>query len=561
MSKPVTSTTIPKISLVLACSLVVNGCAVDPKTGQPSFNETFNSSDPCANNARNVGIALGALIGAVAGHQMDHRSGKFVGAGVGALVGGMIGADVDRRRCELAKVARQYNLDMSFSTVDVQGAVIDDEMMKGSRNAEEIKRTAIGNVMSIRDHTPEGGHFESGSDKLTARAQAYFAAIAQSYNTRRTADTIDDKNAREDYIRQVANRKLLLVGHTDDTGSSKLNADLSERRARAVAKFLSEHGVPIESLYFQGAGESYPMADNSTEAGRAQNRRVEFVELSDEENLRKYLEARKPKYEYYRPADSASDIDIAHAPNRVKENEKKYAGNPSASTQSQGDKAAQAAGARKTRVAQTASPTPAAAVSDGSKSSYIDFGGLPVDQKNAVADVGKVESKKSWFSIVSPAYANEPAVLRDCTQDRPRVSGAVKALRDGKRYDTAEHLPGLYGKTWTDRVNGHQVVINKVSVLRNETAVAQPPEFKVYTNYNPSLSRNATPEIVTTPDVNTYPGTNGVLYRMFIGGKSGLKCADILFGNDGAASARAGKLIYTHDARSYVADFRPSRIQ
>lgn len=558
MTKTTARSHLPKISIALACSLLVNGCAVDPRTGQPSFKETFNSDDPCSNNARNIGIAAGAVLGAVVGHQLDRRAGKFVGAGVGALVGGLVGADMDKRRCELAKVAKQYNLDMSFATVDSQGDTVDDAALKGNRNAEDIKKTAIGTVVSIQDHTPEGGHFETGSDKLTPRAQQYFAAIAQSYNARKAAEGIEDKKLREDYMRQVASRKLLLVGHTDDTGSSRLNADLSERRARAVARFLSDQGIPLDSLYFQGAGESYPIADNSTEDGRARNRRVEFVELSDEANLRKYLDARKPKYEYYRPSEGHVQQEVAAAAAPTKAGKRKGAAHAESHATAGTDKAS-----APSRTAQTAvQPVSAAGASrSAGKPTTIDFGGAPLGSAVAVADVGKIEPRKSWFSLVSPAYANEPAVLRDCSQDRPRVSGSVKALRDGKQYDTSEHLPGLYGKTWTDKVNGHQIIVNKVSVLRNDAAVARPPEFKVYANYNPSVNRNPSPDISSTPDVNTYLGSNGVLYRMFLDGSAGLKCVDILFGSDGASSAKAGKLLYMHDNQAYVAEFRPSRIQ
>ncbi|MFX6201572.1 OmpA family protein, partial [Acinetobacter baumannii] len=92
----------------------------------------------------------------------------------------------------------------------------------------------------------------------------YFTAIAATYDIRKSAAEIQDPNLRKQYLEKMSQRKLLLVGHTDDTGSSRLNADLSERRARAVSRFMQEHGVPAASLYFQGAGEFYPIASNDT---------------------------------------------------------------------------------------------------------------------------------------------------------------------------------------------------------------------------------------------------------------------------------------------------------
>jgi outer membrane protein OmpA-like peptidoglycan-associated protein len=71
--------------------------------------------------------------------------------------------------------------------------------------------------------------------------------------------------------------KMTVVGHTDSSGSDSYNEQLSERRAEAVRAELIRDGVPAERLSAIGRGESEPRADNSTEAGRAQNRRVEIL--------------------------------------------------------------------------------------------------------------------------------------------------------------------------------------------------------------------------------------------------------------------------------------------
>ncbi|HEX6277832.1 MAG TPA: OmpA family protein [Polyangiaceae bacterium] len=65
-------------------------------------------------------------------------------------------------------------------------------------------------------------------------------------------------------------------GHTDETGTTELNRRLSEARARAVVAWLVAHGVAPERLVAKGYGKEQPIADNTTEAGRAQNRRVVF---------------------------------------------------------------------------------------------------------------------------------------------------------------------------------------------------------------------------------------------------------------------------------------------
>ncbi len=68
---------------------------------------------------------------------------------------------------------------------------------------------------------------------------------------------------------------LIVTGHTDDTASEKHNQKLSEARAQSVANYLQAGGVAVP-VSAKGMGESSPIADNKTDAGRAQNRRVEI---------------------------------------------------------------------------------------------------------------------------------------------------------------------------------------------------------------------------------------------------------------------------------------------
>jgi len=68
-----------------------------------------------------------------------------------------------------------------------------------------------------------------------------------------------------------------VAGHTDSSGSDQYNQALSERRAQAVAGYLSSHGVKTQRLMTIGAGEGHPVASNDTEQGRSANRRVELT--------------------------------------------------------------------------------------------------------------------------------------------------------------------------------------------------------------------------------------------------------------------------------------------
>jgi outer membrane protein OmpA-like peptidoglycan-associated protein len=74
--------------------------------------------------------------------------------------------------------------------------------------------------------------------------------------------------------------RLEIQGHTDGIGSDAYNQPLSEARARSVVAWLSAHGIPADRLSARGYGKTRPVAANTTDEGRARNRRVEIANLS-----------------------------------------------------------------------------------------------------------------------------------------------------------------------------------------------------------------------------------------------------------------------------------------
>jgi outer membrane protein OmpA-like peptidoglycan-associated protein len=81
-----------------------------------------------------------------------------------------------------------------------------------------------------------------------------------------------------DVIRGLpAGSKVVVEGHTDDSGNAEYNLDLSHRRARAVVEYLRARGVPQDRLDYVGYGATRPIGPNDTPEGRVLNRRVEFV--------------------------------------------------------------------------------------------------------------------------------------------------------------------------------------------------------------------------------------------------------------------------------------------
>jgi len=99
--------------------------------------------------------------------------------------------------------------------------------------------------------------------------------------TIRSADTAELQKA-VDFVKKYQGYKVSIEGHTDNIGSERYNQRLSERRAAAVKEQLLKHGVADGArIKSAGYGKSKPIADNSTEKGRFENRRVEILILSD----------------------------------------------------------------------------------------------------------------------------------------------------------------------------------------------------------------------------------------------------------------------------------------
>ena len=104
-------------------------------------------------------------------------------------------------------------------------------------------------------------YFNSGKDSFKSGVTTKLDAIAE-------------------IMKEFGDANFLVEGHTDSQGSKTLNQNLSDKRAAAVVSYLIGKGIDSSRLTSVGFGEDYPIADNNTKAGRAQNRRVEI-------NLRK----------------------------------------------------------------------------------------------------------------------------------------------------------------------------------------------------------------------------------------------------------------------------------
>jgi outer membrane protein OmpA-like peptidoglycan-associated protein len=182
----------------------------------------------------------GTVIGATAGGTIGAIIGKKVGnTAVGAIIGGAVGGTA--------------------------GAYIGRKMDK---QAEEIKNT-IPNAEVIREGEGIIVKFESG---ILFDVDQY----ALKTNARTNIENLSTS------LKNNLETNILIVGHTDATGSENYNLRLSERRAASVRSYIISQGISPIRLSTEGRGESEAIASNETEAGRALNRRVEIVIVANE---------------------------------------------------------------------------------------------------------------------------------------------------------------------------------------------------------------------------------------------------------------------------------------
>jgi outer membrane protein OmpA-like peptidoglycan-associated protein len=185
----------------------------------------------CAMNKAEKGAIIGAGAGGAAGAVIGKATGStvrgaIIGAAVGGVAGAVIGHQMDKQAEELA--------------YELPGAT--------------VQRVGEGIAVTF----PEGLLFGFDSDQVTAAARDNLRKFAAS-------------------LQKYPNTKTLIVGHTDSEGSAEYNMDLSDRRALSAASFISAEGVDRARISTAGRGEAEPIATNTSDAGRGQNRRVEIA--------------------------------------------------------------------------------------------------------------------------------------------------------------------------------------------------------------------------------------------------------------------------------------------
>lgn len=162
---------------------------------------------------------------------------------------------------------------------------------KENQGCPDTDRDGDGVVDRLDNCPDEAGPADNAGcvKKQLVRLQAEKIEILDKVFFKTGQDVIENKSfPLLDNVAEVLNKHpeiahIRVEGHTDNTGSDATNRDLSDRRAKAVVKYLTNKGVAADRVVGQGYGPERPVADNGTDEGRAANRRVEFVIVHDDE--------------------------------------------------------------------------------------------------------------------------------------------------------------------------------------------------------------------------------------------------------------------------------------
>ncbi len=210
------------IATMVVTSALVSGCS----TTNPYTQEQQTSK---ATKGALVGAASGIIAGRIAGDSADDRRDKaLIGAAVGGATGGGIGYYMDVQEAKLRQ--------------QLQGTGV-----SVTRYGDNITLNMPGNIT-----------FDSGNANINAGFYPVLDSVV--------------------LVLMEFNKTLVNVtGHTDSTGSDQFNQILSEQRASSVAQYLMSRQLSAQRFVIRGESKSRPIADNSSEAGRAANRRVEIT--------------------------------------------------------------------------------------------------------------------------------------------------------------------------------------------------------------------------------------------------------------------------------------------
>jgi outer membrane protein OmpA-like peptidoglycan-associated protein len=207
------------LATLVAANVALAGCASD---GRPLTRTEKGAM---------VGALGGAVVGAMA-YKKNRTKGAVVGAIGGGLAGAAVGHYMDTQRQDLEKA-------------------LAPEIQAGQARVQKLSDQVV--LVTMTNQTA----FDTDSSSIQPGFHSTLNKVAK-------------------VVVRYGKTTLTVVGHTDSTGSTTHNQQLSERRALSVAQYLESQRVDAMRLATAGKGESQPVASNASESGRQANRRVEI---------------------------------------------------------------------------------------------------------------------------------------------------------------------------------------------------------------------------------------------------------------------------------------------
>lgn len=508
------------VAVTTSCLLLFGGCAA-----------------VLEQNAGKIGgTAVGAGAGAVIGKQLGGDTGLIIGALVGGGIGYLIGNEIDTRRENLAKLAQEEKIEVVSQNI-VQS---NNQFVSQDSNEKVDSKNVIGDSFTVFSNEEQ---FAVNSSNLSQKSEKVFSKVANEYRN--------------------SDKKILIIGHTDDSGNSSYNQKLSEDRAKNVGNIFSLNGVKKSNIYYLGAGENNPIANNNTTLGATKNRRVEIVELKDENDIVNYA-SKTSNPEFFKKIE----------PKVVIATKNKKLDNVTQITKSNSTKNDKSENNEKTTKIENKKLSKVDIEStninekDNSKKTdtskdIFDFQGKKVvDNSFALkTNFGESVVSSSSFSFITKAQASaSTSMYQNCLADKPRAKADVKSLETNKVvYKTIDYKKGLNSVPFVTNINGSLIAINPVAVLENGSAASTYPNASFYNDFKGEKDAKPTLELATS--INTYQGTQGLIYRVFFDEtNSQMKCMDIVFDDKNVNSSK-GVLYYTKNSQILEKEFDIARIK
>jgi len=208
------------VAAIVSGALALSGCTTNPYTSEREAGKSGIGAG--------IGSLVGAGVGVLSSSKKDRGKGALIGAAAGAALGGGVGYYMDVQEAKLRQ--------------KMQGTGV------------SVTRSGDNIILNM----PNNVTFDSSQANLKPAGANTLTGVAM---------------VLKEYPKTAVN----VVGYTDSTGGQALNMKLSQQRAESVASALITQGVAANRIRTSGMGPANPVASNSTEEGKAQNRRVEIT--------------------------------------------------------------------------------------------------------------------------------------------------------------------------------------------------------------------------------------------------------------------------------------------